>query len=74
MQKPNVLVRLNAHQTPRITLPNFNKLRLKRKYKLLSPSSKRIRVALPKNLPVSSGSPAVLVDVEAEVVVAEQEL
>lgn len=74
MQIPDILMRLNADQTPGIALPNLDKLRLKRQNILLAPGSESIRISLPKNLPIAARPPAVLVDVEAEVVVAEEEL
>jgi hypothetical protein len=71
MQEPNILVSLNAHKTTSITLPDLDKLRLERQNIPLTPSGEGVRTALPQNLPVTTSSPAVLVDVEAEVVVAQ---
>ena len=73
MQKPHILMRLNAHQPTRIALPDLNEVGLERQDILLAPRGKGSRTAFPQNPPISSRAPPVLVDVEAEVVVAEQE-
>lgn len=73
MQHPHILRRQNINQHPCIHIPNLNKIRFKRQDIRLE-YRKRLRVPLPRNLPLWEGAPTVAVDKEGEVRVAEQEI
>ena len=73
MQHPNILPHHHRHQPRRLHIPNLDKIRLKRQ-DIRTEDGKRRRVALPVDDPLLAGAPAVAVDEEAKVGVAEQKL
>ena len=61
------------YERPGVHVTDLDEVRLKRKYVRLE-DGKRLRVALPLDQPVREGPPAVAIDEEAEIRIAQQEI